>query len=467
MKLDFGALRSLLKKRPGKATWTAIRKALQAIDPADSQEFLDTLRPYCEEHLRAWPDHIARDLPDVLLKTLWSADGPHPALAFTDALGLYRVTGESHERAIRAVSALGPLPLLRHLTLVYCEATHVQLALWLNALRGAGLTSLTLHNNPIDRLTALLDSPLAAQLTALDLFGSSLQDRHAAAMILAPSLSGLRSLDLLSAGIGPQTAAALGARDALPSLASLNIGSSELEDEQVGALINSSRPALTTLIAGNNQLTDLTAERLADPANLPGLRDLNLWFNQLSDVGAAALLRSPRMATLERLNLGSNRRVDPAIFADQLADLHAPDLRHLSINSLNLTGALMARVADSPLLAHITALDLSHNRFGDEGARALAASPHLTQLTSLRIQSCDIGPDGVAALMDAPWAPNLTNLELSMNPIADRGAEALAAGPCAKLDSLLLGATDTTDVGYAALAASATLPNKIRRAYAR
>lgn len=47
-------------------------------------------------------------------------------------------------------------------------------------------------------------------------------------------------------------------------------------------------------------------------------------------------------------------------------------------------------LAQSPVLSHLTHLDLSFNRIANRGARALIESPHLSQLTSLDLRGNDI-----------------------------------------------------------------------------
>lgn len=466
MSLDFGTLRSLFNQPATAATWALICEELGRVEPARYEAFDDSVRPYCEAQLRQWPQDLERRLPDAMIRSLWS-EQPHPALTLTDRLGMYRIIGPQLELARRSVERLGPLGLLRSLTMIYCELDHEQLEGWVKALEGSGLKSLVLHNNPLTELSALIESPLALQLRELDLFDSVLEDHHAAALVLAESMSGLEVLELLGAGVGPLTAAALGAPSALPRLRSLNLGGSELEDEQVEALLGAQRPALSALNLNENQLTDLSLERLARHDSLIGLRSLNLWFNQIGDAGVSALFGSSRMSELEELHIGSNDEVSPEVFAQELAQVRRSRLKLLSMDGLALEGEHMAQIAESEALACVEHLHLNHNPIGDVGAQALASSPHLSKLRTLALQSCQIGPEGVEALMRAPWAAQLERLELSMNPIEDRGAQAIAQGPCSRLETLLLGMCEMTSAGDEALIQSATLSEALRHQLAR
>jgi hypothetical protein len=55
-------------------------------------------------------------------------------------------------------------------------------------------------------------------------------------------------------------------------------------------------------------------------------------------------------------------------------------------------------MAGSPHLSGLTALDLTGNRLGDEGARSLTESPHLDNLASLWVLGNGLGKEARAAL---------------------------------------------------------------------
>lgn len=462
--LEFGALRSLFNQPASSETWEEICEQLTRLEQS-LEAFNDVLRPYCEVQLRGWPSEVSRALPAPLHETLWG-EVPHPALTLTDQLAMYHIAGEALERARQNIARLGPLPMLRALTMTYCALDDAQLEGWVEVLAGTGLRSWTLHNNPLTTLSALIESPLAGQLRELDLFDSRLEDQHAAALVRAASMAGLERLELMGAGVGPMTAQAFGEAGALPALQGLGLGDGELEDEQVEALLGLERPALKWLSLNCNQLTDLTLERLSREKGLTGLSSLYLWFNQFGDAGMGMLLRSWRMAQLEELHVGSNP-VTPSVFAAQLEAARAPRLKTLAIDGLELTGDHIAQIVRGDFLSQVEHLTLNHNPIGDQGAQALASALGLTKLRSLAVQSCGIGPAGVEALMRAPWAAQLERLELSMNPIEDRGARAIAQGPCARLATLFLGMCEMTRAGHDALAGSEVLPASLRRQHQR
>lgn len=73
----------------------------------------------------------------------------------------------------------------------------------------------------------------------------------------------------------------------------------------------------------------------------------------------------------------------------------------------------------------LTTLDLTGNRMGAAGARALANSENFKQLSSLYLQQNNIGAAGAVALANSTHLPQLTTLDLTGNRIGPEGARAL------------------------------------------
>jgi uncharacterized protein (TIGR02996 family) len=120
--------------------------------------------------------------------------------------------------------------------------------------------------------------------------------------------------------------------------------------------------------------------------------------------------------------------------------------------------AILEHLLTSPYLAHLEALDLTHARFGDAGAFALAACPHLRNLSVLVLDRTGIGDDGLTALAASPTLARLTMLTLSGNEVGEKGAQALANSPyLGRLEALDLSRNQLGDVGATALGRSAHL----------
>jgi uncharacterized protein (TIGR02996 family) len=85
-----------------------------------------------------------------------------------------------------------------------------------------------------------------------------------------------------------------------------------------------------------------------------------------------------------------------------------------------------ARLADCPPVGRLKGLDLSHNRLGSDGVRALAVCPHLGRLTALNLSWNSIGDAGARALAGWELLPRLTHLDLRGNAVGPDGVRALA-----------------------------------------
>jgi len=109
--------------------------------------------------------------------------------------------------------------------------------------------------------------------------------------------------------------------------------------------------------------------------------------------------------------------------------LSAPELSFLT--ALNLSGNDLGdegaeQLASSPALAHVTALDLNNTRIGDKGVAHLAASPHLAHLRTLSLQGNRLRNDGAQALVSSPHLGRLTSLALWGNAVGQEMRDALA-----------------------------------------
>lgn len=256
-------------------------------------------------------------------------------------------------------------------------------------------------------LPAVLRCPYLGRITALTVYAQHAGEPLARALARAAHLAGLRVLDLRR---------------------------NRLADEDVGLL--AAAPAfanLEELDLGENEIGECGARCLAASPHLGRLTRLELRANRLGPGGAEALAGTERLTALQRLGLAEND-----LGASRLHTLsRAPELLNvpmldLSANGLTAAGlkALLAtppggtRPQDRADSAGVRDLDLSHNEFGDDGARALAAAPHLSAVATLRLVGCGITDEGVRALAAAPHLGRLTHLDLSRNPFGDVGSRA-------------------------------------------
>jgi uncharacterized protein (TIGR02996 family) len=122
------------------------------------------------------------------------------------------------------------------------------------------------------------------------------------------------------------------------------------------------------------------------------------------------------------------------------------------------TLAILADLVAHPVARVLSALDLSHNRLGKDGARALAASKSLAGLARLDLTGNGIGTVGVRALVSSEAFASLSVLCLGGNSIDDKGVRALAASAAVRsLTELDLGGNRIGPEGARELAGSAPL----------
>ncbi|HEU0034436.1 MAG TPA: TIGR02996 domain-containing protein [Kofleriaceae bacterium] len=191
-------------------------------------------------------------------------------------------------------------------------------------------------------------------------------------------------------------------------------------------------------------------QALASSPHLGGLRRLFFHEHTLSDAGARALAAARWWPRIRELLIANNAVGDaglPAI-VEQLVDLRflfadetnvGPEtMRALArsgvrgLEELLLAGTRpgdgMCALADSPVLATVTRLDLARTYVGDAVAQALARSPYAGALRELDLTSCRIEPAGARALAESTALRSLAKLQLRNNLLTAEGVDALAAG---------------------------------------
>ena len=141
-----------------------------------------------------------------------------------------------------------------------------------------------------------------------------------------------------------------------------------------------------------------------------------------------------------------------AEWRDALVAKHADASKvNIGASGAHLEGFFLAL----PRLTHITELEVSMNKIGDEGAASLASAlGTLVNLKILRLDSNGIGPAGAASLSPALGKlVNLETLDLKNNKIGPEGAGSMAAalGQLVKLETLFLDDTDIGPEGAASL----------------
>jgi uncharacterized protein (TIGR02996 family) len=268
----------------------------------------------------------------------------------------------------------------------------------------AGLVELlTLRRQGADQV---LQSPLLAGLTHLDLPGQALRDPDIEVLAESP-FHRLRWLDL---GHNHAGAIGLGALARSPLLAGLRFLS------------------LTGTYGSARAFDDAGAAILAQSRQPRSLKTLLLAGNRIGSEGAACLANSRSLAALEALDLSSNPLEDAG--AEALAQSRSPQkLRWLSLRATRLGGRGLAALVASPLVQSLDTLDLSSNPLTNAVVETLGRSPRLTSLRSLNLMGCSLGDASARALAGNPALAGLRCLDLGSNFIHDEGARALGESP--------------------------------------
>lgn len=155
---------------------------------------------------------------------------------------------------------------------------------------------------------------------------------------------------------------------------------------------------------------------------LESVQDLQLGFNRAGSVAVAAL---GECRALKRLGIASNR-----LGSDGARTLAETKLRleFVDVSDNGVTADGVEGLARGDFLQSVRHLDLTRNRFGDDGAIRLAAASEFRPQW-LDLNECAIGDAGAMALAASPILSDVDTLGLGENHIDEAGLAALVASP--------------------------------------
>ena len=194
----------------------------------------------------------------------------------------------------------------------------------------------------------------------------------------------------------------------LPALRALFIGDMTYEECEISWIVQGNyKPLLDAFpqleelrIRGGNELT-------IEPFAHQNLRKFTIESGGLDQKIAQALAASS-MPNLEHLELwlGTDDygfSGDVALYQRVLAQLATPTLRYLGLRDSEISDDLAAWLANEPLLATVTTLDLSLGTIGDAGAEALLNGTQLGNLKRLDLSHHYISPANQDKLRALPF----------------------------------------------------------------
>ncbi len=165
-----------------------------------------------------------------------------------------------------------------------------------------------------------------------------------------------------------------------------------------------------------------TGLRALRGANLPGVRELDIWVRgPLSPGGVEDLVRAPLAKRCEALSFRADRLVDSNIEPLLTGSPLLEELRLRSEITTGITPMTAMRIADSRYLTQLTSLELNGTSIGDEGALALATSETLRGLRTLSLRNGFLTNEGARILAASPTLKHLEHLDVSRNTIDEAG----------------------------------------------
>ncbi len=256
-------------------------------------------------------------------------------------------------------------------------------------------------------------------------------------LFAAPGLANLEELELRNWEFGAPGAPVAGR--ALTALRKLNLWGGRVSGPEAFVRLGELLPSEVRLRDFTLSDCRFGAEELRALAALPQLEclerlTLGSRFGEvlgqtppLEPEGVQAITSAPFWPHLRsfRDNMGRSGFTADAIH-ELVSAPPAPALRTLTLPGTNFRMAFVTLLC-SPLLASVTALDLSGTRYGDFFASYVGLTPHLGQLLHLKVNNCEIASKGVKSLASASFAANLVRLELQRSLINKAAVNALVA----------------------------------------
>ncbi|MEM1349586.1 MAG: hypothetical protein AAGI01_13570 [Myxococcota bacterium] len=454
----FGDIRSVVQQTPSAARW---KRLCALMEMSSDHELTERVVPYVLSHLDAWPDAM-RTCPAHWLNQLALGEDDHPGLRCVRAVRHERATPEVVRGIVSSAHLIHP----RHIELSG-ELRDEDVAMLLHHERLGEVRRLDLSHNLLTdhSARALARAESARALTALSLDDNRIGTQGAQEVLMSPHLIGLVELGLGENLPGEEGARALYRRmftrpDGHRTLKTLRLGG---RSERGGSSGGIGWGGLSYILHGEAHTT-------SRPQKV---------FEYIEELSLAANLHGAADAYSNAI-----RSTPPLELAQQMPAVHTLDLCANQLGPDHLSTLLAGGLPE-----HLSTLDLSVNRLGDQGARALADTlgPHglPASLTSLRLAHAMLGGASLEHMTEAQWWTGLEELVLSGNPFArshalralldaEPGAlRALALGQCRleyadtyalaraeclrQLERLILYANEFDDRSLTLLATSYTL----------
>lgn len=208
----------------------------------------------------------------------------------------------------------------------------------------------------------------------------------------------------------------------------------------LAAFVASDLGAVKSLRFARNGVGAAGARALFAGKNVPALERLVVEDNGLHSEGFEALLDGPWLRKVTRLELhrvNVNTGWEPLGSAKSVAAVRA---LHLSSSGIYQPGNFIAEVlAEATTLKKLTELTVAGHSLETKGLKSLTALAH-SKPELVDLSRNIVGPQAVEAFVTAKVASAVRVLDLSVNKLGDKGGKALLArGALPKIEELKVG----------------------------
>ena len=324
--------------------------------------------------------------------------------------------------------------------------------------------------DPMRSLKRVAACPSLSRLSSLELQGGDILPGELKHFLQSPTLQKLTHLGISIQGLGRNSIMLIARSETLPNLRSLSLSPTDADHRNLPSLATSDVGRnLRRLSLRYSSIRDEELRSLAYQDVFPNLESLDLSENVVFFADAfQEFAGSPRFCRLQNLSMQNCRleRLDVAFLGGlrlpsemrtlhlDTARLHAesaknfakssllhgvvelsaslcemtdqgliallfagdmPLLRTLKVRRNGFTDVAAKAIANWPESNHLTSLELSDNRIGNEGITAIAKSPHLANLNELSVRGNPISDDGVRALIESETLNRITSLQVSVD----------------------------------------------------
>jgi uncharacterized protein (TIGR02996 family) len=204
----------------------------------------------------------------------------------------------------------------------------------------------------------------------------------------SPLLSRMRYIDFPHGSVPPGGLAQVAGR--LASLRKLEVNGWNANHSELDVFVRASWTHLEHLMFHRCGLDD-DALGILVRMNVPQMKCLRLVTESFGSRGIGHLLGAPWLEQLTQLDLTQTGQ--------------------------HPTRDALQAIANSPQLANLQSLNLSHNHVGPEGLSVLAASPYFGQVRKLDLSYTGGGARGLIALFNSPTMRQVRDLSYSSNGI--------------------------------------------------